>query len=95
MNPKVRHAGSTLQKLVAVHVRVLALFSATPLCASSQCDLSPMPATSPIPLMLAVLSLPNSFNIKESMSIEQSYNILNAIRNKVTFQVIAGNDKPQ
>jgi len=58
----VRHAGPTLQRLVPVHARVLALFSATALYASSQCDLSLMLGASPTPLMLSVLSLPKHCN---------------------------------
>ena len=45
-----------------VHVRVLALFAATLLCASSQCDLSLMPVASPILSTLEGLSLPKNFN---------------------------------
>jgi len=59
---KVRHAEPSLQRLVPVYARVLALFSAIVLYASSQCDLSLMLAASPTLLMLSVLSLPKHCN---------------------------------
>lgn len=61
LNVRAQKFGTALFELLPEHARLLAAAATAQHCSSSQYDLLPVPEVSPIPLMLAMLSLPSKY----------------------------------